>query len=443
MRTLLWMLFIVPLIFLLLYPAACKEIPECPHYWDVSTIEAPLFHHAELHSIQGDTLLSGPRAQTNVPEFNDCQQLVIGSGHDAQYTSLYAVFAHDSLDDPKHEIQLALESGKAFPMVEILSLGGTYPQLQLQDGFNCLFVYKEGDTWRARLVAFGSQEQDCHSPKRLDLVQDYPELSIKRTTPSMNRKDYPPVARWEWDVGSNTQVIGFMCLEGWCEVGELGHDPETGPDLTDKMNSIDALTGQPVLRIKGWYDEQRLSPATRHRWKFWEYWGPRSVVGTIVPAPGLDLLDSPNFDRTWQPTAYVDLSEPSDEYGAARRFVPMAGSRVTTISLCMEDWGGSDPLPTGRGCPEISKEDRQAAKCGAERQAATNPSEAAAPTVTSTIHWWARTDPAGDSPDPKYWCITRRIAPPGVPVPGTARWRWLADDETSWHRCGGACCTDH
>ena len=321
-------------------------------------------------------------------------------------------------------------------MVEILSLGGTYPKLELQPGFNCLFVYKEADTWRARLGVFGPKEQDCHSPKPQNEVLAYPALSIKRTTPSMNRKDYPPVARWEWDVGSNTQVIGFMCLDGWCEVGESGHDPETGPDLTGTMSDMGDLSNSPVLKVKGWYDEQRLSPATHHRWKFsWQHWSPRSVVGTIVPAPGLDQLDATNFNKTWQPIAYVNLSEPSKDYYKAARFVPMAGDKVTTISLCKEDWGAVDAIPSALSpaqlCQDIPQKIReQAGKCITERTA-------------PTIHWWAKTVLAGGNPDPTYWCIVRRIAPPGVSVPGTARWRWLASDEETWGRCGGACCSGH
>jgi hypothetical protein len=29
---------------------------------------------------------------------------------------------------------------------------------------------------------------------------------------------------------------------------------------------------------------------------------------------------------------------------------------------------------------------------------------------------------------------------PGFPIPGTLRWRWLADDETIWVRCDDGCC---
>src|SRR4029450_13163065 len=124
--------------------------------------------------------------------------------------------------------------------------------------------------------------------------------------------DFPAVARWDWDVKSNTQVIGFGCLSGWCEVGAMGHDPQTAPDVTATMSGIAGLSDSPVLKVKGWYDEQRLSPTKSHWWK--PKAGPRSVVGTIVPVPGLDQLDSDSFAGAWRLIAYVNLSEPSSEY---------------------------------------------------------------------------------------------------------------------------------
>jgi hypothetical protein len=332
--------------------------------------------------------------------------------------------------DDTLSIKTVLDSGAAFPMVEILSIGGNYDQLEIEPGFSCLFVFKQGNDWFAKLVAFGRIEGDCRSPRPLESIMAYPDLSIRRTSASdmsLHWNDFPAVARWDWDVKGNTQVIGFGCLDGWCEVGELGHDPKTADDLSTTMSGIAALSGSPVLKVKGWYDVQRLSPTKQDWWHPGA--GPRDVVGTIVPVPGLDKLSPDNFDETWQLIAYVNLSEPSSEYRDHQSFAPMSTTSVTTISLCMEDWRGPDPLPTGRGCTEISKELRQAATCTPE---------ATAP----TIHWWAKTVPA-DNPKARYWCIVRRSAPAGVPVPGTARWRWMADDETTWGRCGGACCSGH
>jgi hypothetical protein len=428
---------LIPLIIILLVLAGfvvpkwwAQGRPECPHDWNFGNIRVPIRDTKETVALQtqsGPNRLSASGAQTNVPEFNDCQRLILGTGGSATYGSLYAVFAWDRMDDSLDHAPL--NNGLALPMVEILSVGGTYDQLSIKPGLSCLFVFKKSDTWVAMLVEFGAKEGDCHSPRPLGaLPPPHAELAIKRTSyPGLKWYEYPAVARWEWDTVSNTQVIGFKCLDGWYEVGELGHPPDTGPDLTSTMSGVPGLAGEPVLRVKGWYDQQRLSPTAAHWWSSGA--GPTSVVGTIIPVPGLDRFDIGDFSTHWQLIAFVNLSEASAEYEAQQRFVPMTRTKLTTISLCSEQWASGTTSLTGEGCPGISPALRQAAKCVTEPGAPTR-------------HWWAQTIRA-NNPDPWYWCIVRRSAPLGVPVPGTARWRWLASDETTWGRCGGACCSGH
>jgi hypothetical protein len=439
MRTSNWFkILLIPVMIVLWEVAACARrpvsagagLPECPHDWQFGKIRITMpdsNRPAPLNTLDHTgTQLTTSGLQTNVPEFNDCQRLVIGTGTSAKYDALYAVFARDSMDIDSVGIKNLIENGMAVPMVEILSIGGTYHQLSIRPGFSCLYIYRQPGNWGAKMASFGADEQDCHAPRPVSALSSLPGLSIKRTSyPGLTWNDYPGVARWDWDVVSNTQVIGFKCLDGWCEAGEDGHPVNTGPPLaTTGLRNIHALANSPVLKVKGWYDEQRLSPTTAHWWS--NGLGPRPVVGWIVPVPGLDQLNPINFAIKWDTIAYVNLSEPSDEYRKQQGFTPMTAGSVTTISLCVEDWGGPDPLPTGEGCAGISKERREAAKCDPE---ASNP----------TTHWWAMTLPAGGA-HPRYWCIVRRSVD-GVPVPGTARWRWLASDETTWGRCGGACCS--
>jgi len=420
------------------YLASCRptprlgERPECPHDWDFQQIRIRDSQHQKptplgLLSPSGTTL-STSGAQTNVPEFNDCQRLIRGTGDTARYDSLYAVFAWDRTDADTMGAKDAIESGKALPMAEVLSFGGTYEFLGIRAGLNCLFVYRTGATWRASLVPFGLDERNCHEPiavASLDAVAHL-DLAVKRTSyPDLHWLDYPAAARWEWDINTNEQVIGFKCLDGWCEAGK--RPPETGPDLTARLSSVAALSGSPVLRIKGWYDEQRLEPTKPHWWT--SGLGPTSVVGTVIPIPGLDRLNErTDFNPPgWHLIAYVELSHASSEYYATERFAPMTPpGRLTEISLCVERWTASTP-PVGEGRCPVPDDVRQAAKCPPENLA------------SATNHWWARTVPPSGS-EPRYWCIVRRKVV-GAPVPGTARWRWLAGDETTWGRCGSGCCT--
>ena len=309
-------------------------------------------------------------------------------------------------------------------MVEILSLGGTYPQLALEPGFNCLFVFEQGNTWYARMVASGRREGPCHSPKPVSEILSDHELSIKRV--EFNPTDLPAVARWEWDVKSNTQVIGFRCLDGWCEAGERGHDPDTGPGLTSTMSGIAGLAGTPVLQVKGWYDEQRLSPAKSGWWKPGK--GPLSVVGTIVPVPGLDRLDAARFRQL----AAYRVRQFECTVGGIRqgqRFVPMTpAGKVTTISFCMEDWGGPNPLPPVKGartfhCGPKGREMCHGA-CGPDHPLVGQDYPGGQRAAQILVH------------RPSKRASRRSCARHGAVAV-------VADDETTWGRCGGACCAGH
>ena len=120
-----------------LLTAGCgkETLPECPHDWDfskITVIDRQTKESEPLQTVNGSPLLSGPGLQTNVPEFNDCQRLVVREGETARYDSLYAVWARDSMgsmDDTLSikSIKSVLDTGAAFPMVEILSIGGAYP----------------------------------------------------------------------------------------------------------------------------------------------------------------------------------------------------------------------------------------------------------------------------------------------------------------------------
>jgi hypothetical protein len=61
--------------------------------------------------------------------------------------------------------------------------------------------------------------------------------------------------------------------------------------------------------------------------------------------------------------------------------------------------------------------------------------------------WWARFQGALEKGTNTYTykCVIRRTHPhpelnEALGVPGTARWRWLADDPTTWEECANGCC---
>ncbi len=51
--------------------------------------------------------------------------------------------------------------------------------------------------------------------------------------------------------------------------------------------------------------------------------------------------------------------------------------------------------------------------------------------------WWARVLSAAKTTT--YYAVVYHDHK-GAPIPGTARWQWLDNDETIWVKCGNACC---
>jgi hypothetical protein len=76
-KTLLIPIVMAPLLMAGYLSCVQGDLPECPHDWDFSKIQVvnPKGELETLQTLNGSPLLSGPGAQTNVPEFNDCQRL--------------------------------------------------------------------------------------------------------------------------------------------------------------------------------------------------------------------------------------------------------------------------------------------------------------------------------------------------------------------------------
>ena len=154
-----------------------------------------------------------------------------------------------------------------------------------------------------------------------------------------------------------------------------------------------------MIGVKGWYDQQvlaimggdgRLTPS--------------GVTGTIIPHPALDRADLTNEHfREWKPAAYIYLDAP---YKGKRLPLPQG---LTEFDLCFGTVGecGIDPVPTA--CAGVAGE-----------------------------AWWGRLRPEGG--EPEYRCLRHDATTKVIPA-GSARWRWLEDDETTWVRCVEGCCT--
>lgn len=348
---------------------------------------------------------------TAVPEFHDCQRFIVKNGDEEVYDSLYAIFAsswlatlRDSIDTGRVANQI-----EARPAATVVSYGGTYKTLNIEDGYNCLYLWwNHAFGWRAWMINNAADENGCSSRLKIDLSNPPHELKVVPQTSSFNQgADYPPVARWDWDAGGQEHYIGIKCGSAWCEISDDGAaTPAPGIPAMEFPGSGQAESRR-VRNIKGWHDAQRLA-----RWDAATNKAvPSNVWAAVVPHPRLRQMTSQNaFSKGWTQVATIWAS--ADYDGWVLRLERGIDNR---IFLC---YGLTDT------CTDIPSEQLQL--CGFDG---------------STRRWWAKTvHGTGASTRVEYRCVENYKHAPPPDVPGTARWRWLARDETTWTRCDQGCC---
>ncbi|HXI21611.1 MAG TPA: hypothetical protein VNH46_11020 [Gemmatimonadales bacterium] len=257
----------------------------------------------------------------------------------------------------------------------------------------------------------------CFDPVPVDSLPG-PVLSLavdSVQTPGTVAKDYPAVGRWDLDSTTGRQFIGLKCGAAWCEVSSEKDDHRS----RNYRARVDNDPTQPVLRIKGWYDEQRLGiiPTGGGRLV------PSQVYGTVVPDPRLGDYDETTFGTSnWVPVGWVGIDHSSAKYEAKFALVPAplppqgTIDKMTLVSLCRD---GSDP--------------RQ--RC--DFSGGTAPEECAS---SDGGTWYFRFQQGTRD---LFKCATRvDHSNLGVKIPGTARWVWSDQDEQAlWFRCEDGCCT--
>lgn len=370
--------------------------PECPHDWDFK---------------RGQMALVGQRI--NVPELHDCQRFIVYEGESAKYQALYAIFASDSLASFD---TLATVSVRA--AAEVYA-EGTYEPLGIGATYNCLYLFRKAgpSTWRAIMAPVKDAQVDCRILVNPETLPSHKELDVIVTHHSgFGGADYPPVARWDWDSTHKEQYIGITCGTAFCQVGDTGFAPSAGfPD----PGGASSLKQRRTRVIRGWYDQQFLatfSPAGKTI--------PSRIRGTIFPDSGLGDYTIGTFTKRWVRVAEVLLAAPATlttedaavikQYKDSMNYdATAAGGRLNSIWLC---YGRkSDCVPTSAF-------------------AAVGPCD-------GDGMWWARIESTHGPTDRMYKCVARRAHDNlGFHVPGTARWRWLASDETTWKRCDNGCC---
>jgi hypothetical protein len=445
------------------------SLPECQHDMGSFIEEQP--GDSLVNPGSGELSLPGPT--TNVPEFHDCQKLLFAVRSRLVYGPLAAIFGAwdmgarwDSLVQRRRDVgtgrripvgtvagTLAAESsavdlpipnititvaqaasGSGWALVEIYSWG-RYAPLGIARGFNCAYFFMAGGRPRAKMVNFGSKEQDCSIPINPNAVPGR-ELEVRITSaPEFQGAGaighYPAAARWDWDPMDSVHVFGVRCGAAWCEVGPDGFQPGAPPSVP--AGDLPAPPAYPswwrrVHQIKGWFDEQQLAtPFDTNPAR------PAPVRGRAFPDPLLDGFTKDNFASQWKRAAWLWLDSPDVGYDEKLNVLPATGAAwtgLTTVDLCLGSYNECRHFSWWTALVRWlqGKED---------------PACESDPGVGgSDEEWWARIT----SPDSvRYYCVRRRDhsahlsnipataatnVPAGykIPLPGAVR------------RCAEGCC---
>lgn len=435
-----WLISLLLAVIILLYGLACahnrndsslehehgerplRTMPECPEVWD----DIPLFDSRDTtYEVPGGQLrLPGPT--TNIPEFHDCQRFLLpdtttAAPGDFRYDSLYAIFASSRIAnilDSARSLAQAQNPEHAVAAALVYTFGPGYRALGIGPNFSCLYLYDTPtDSIGAIMVRVGLEEAQCAGAINPNVVQGTHLLvKVVRDT-GFSPTDYPNTARWDWDPEGARQFIGLDCGDAWCEVGDSSFRPLPAYPLAATPSTADAVVG-----VKGWFDEQYLAEMTPEL-------RPGLVKATIIPSP--TLRDEQFAFGAWTPVAYVALDGPSAYYKTKFNFNPVGVTTdLTTLNRAEICYG------TRRGCgvPTPSAAEPLTRYCGWLDRLSWLP-------WWPQRMWWTKIVTAGGSGPVMYRCVTRRTHPSGdMGSPGTVRWRFLGDDETSWIDCREGCC---
>lgn len=322
-----------------------------------------------------------------IPEYHDDQRFSVGaSGNPSTYGPLAHVLASPHLGD------FAEHSGFDGRWVNVAivdiddpvaRMPAPYVRLGLRGRHSCVYLRHEhpasGPMYLGLVVSPvpGKCPTNPASGKALP-VHEEPAVA--------DLNENPAVARFV-ETDANGVAVGVRCASSWCNVGTRQAPPSAHASQA-------ALTATSRGVVKGWFDDQVLGvpePTARHMMR-------RSARASVIPDPRLGtytiaefLADSQRVARVYFP-AFVPRKYAAAGYGHG----------VTTVWLRARevpgDAGGRDTV------------------------------------------WAARLENGGHWSNPLHAVRTDHSTVPGLVIPGTARWRWDADDEELWVACSVGCC---
>lgn len=367
----------------------------------------------------------------NVPEFHDCQRLIVEGASGLEYSGRTAIFASDSIGSFEEHMRRPYRSEalgdrgrvatsstaatdrrrapggplRGIPIAVVLASETPYQALGIAKALNCLYIWfvvvANDTTWSARMTPT-TQAVGC--PFRTMDPAMPNDLAVKREVvidpvdnlPFKNATDYPPVARWDWDSVHRQHYISIGCGIAWCEIGARGF-------VSSLPLELEAGNSKPLRRVKlirGWYDQQLLA---MHGPK-----GPTPsrIVGTIIPDTALGSADDL---RTPVHVADVAIQGMSPGDPTARQYDAKFNFAAPTLAEPARIYITENDGSTSIWKAQIRRRLGGGFETGLTKNTMFRPVDGAFETA-------------------KY------------KVPGVARWRWMETDEGTWTRCKYGCC---
>ncbi len=320
---------------------------------------------------------------------------------------------------------IAKSTISAVPAAQVYTYGPGYKELGIGPNFSCLYLYYD---MQHKLAA-----QMVPVPETVPLGKEC-AAAVNPNTTSGRRlivtqrvggtdADYPAVARWDYDTVNKQYYVGIKCGAAWCEIGANGAQPFT-PSSPMPVPESSTAAERRVIAIKGWHDQQNLAMDNSGGEAI-----PSGIVAEVIPTPDLEKQARPQYHKTWLLTGYVYLDTTRARPGAVKSYkdkynfdytppgLPLR--RLNRIFHCFgtrEDCKVPEP-GLNKGCDDMYKG------------------------VALEKMWVKHESTLGGKPS--YRCGIRRQHPITTPLlsAATARWRWVALDETIWEFCAAmGCC---
>lgn len=350
----------------------------------------------------------------DIPEYHDEGRLPAGRDRTGRFLGpLAGIYASPFLHGFKRPAQI-YEQGLQGTLAALVvvqtepgeSVPDSYRRLQLGGGLNCVWLavdppprpamrrdtaYLNHLHYRAYVSHPSEATKECD--RNGTMGAELPVVSVQNASFAAD-SSYPAVARFDTDTLGNL-ILGFRCLNAFCEVGATSEGQIRMPDGFIHSANRDVAQWRPTTltptsqgqreTVKLWHDEQAL--AIRDS-RF--IWRPSDVRARIVPDARAATLDSLDFTDTWQrvATIHIEGTVPSQSkyYG----------------------WG----LRHGRNHVEFQYNERS--------------------------KWQARI--VRDDGTKISWPYMKRTLHYDITVPPITRFRWTGIDDGVWAPCGQACC---